>query len=188
MAHRRYNLCTLTSLERVAQFGKSCVNATSFEEFVVKQRRLELKSVWNSVAKTVLVESANQFSIEEQCRTQYSLTYFLTPCRPSDCPENPKIIFKPKAFLCMTMQWTLFRRYISVLSYRNTDIYFCYSFSLFPVETQDDILTDVFRLVMMTDNLSLIFGETVPVRKWNSFQRTNMHKTVFFTAWQENDL
>ena len=41
-----------------------------------KQRRVELKSVGNFVAKTVLVESANQFSLEELCRTQYSLKYF----------------------------------------------------------------------------------------------------------------
>ena len=41
-----------------------------------KQRRVELKSVGNLVAKTVLVESANQFSLEELCRTQYSLKYF----------------------------------------------------------------------------------------------------------------
>ena len=38
-----------------------------------KQRRGELKYVGNLVAKTVLVESANQFSLEELCRTQYSL-------------------------------------------------------------------------------------------------------------------
>ena len=48
----------------------------SFEEFSEKQRRVELKSVRNVVAKTVLVESANQFSLEELCRTQYSLKYF----------------------------------------------------------------------------------------------------------------
>ena len=41
-----------------------------------KQRRVELKSVGNLVAKTVLVKSANQFSLEELCRTQYSLKYF----------------------------------------------------------------------------------------------------------------
>ena len=41
-----------------------------------KQRRVELKSVRNFVAKTVLVESANKFSLEELCRTQYSLIHF----------------------------------------------------------------------------------------------------------------
>ena len=41
-----------------------------------KQRRVELKSVGNFVAKTVLIESANQFSLEELCRAQYSLKYF----------------------------------------------------------------------------------------------------------------
>ena len=44
----------------------------SFEEFSEKQRRVELKSIGNFVAKAVLVESANQFSLEEVCRTQYS--------------------------------------------------------------------------------------------------------------------
>ena len=48
----------------------------SFEEFSEKQKRVELKSVGNCVAKTVLVESANQFSLEELCRTQYSMKYF----------------------------------------------------------------------------------------------------------------
>ena len=33
-----------------------------FENFLRKQRRVELKSVGNFVAKTMLVESANQFS------------------------------------------------------------------------------------------------------------------------------
>ena len=49
----------------------------SFEEITEKQRRVELKSVGNFVATTVLVESANQFSLEELCR--YSLKYFLKP-------------------------------------------------------------------------------------------------------------
>ena len=49
----------------------------SFEEFSEIQRRVELKSVGNFVSKTVLVESANQFSLEELCKTQYSLKYFL---------------------------------------------------------------------------------------------------------------
>ena len=56
----------------------------SFEEFSEKQRRVELKSVGNFVARTVLVESANQFSLEELCRTQYSLKYFSKPYRPPD--------------------------------------------------------------------------------------------------------
>ena len=41
-----------------------------------KQRRVELKSVGNFVAKRVFVENANQFSLEELCRTQYPLKYF----------------------------------------------------------------------------------------------------------------
>ena len=48
----------------------------SFEAFSEKQRSVELKSVGNFVALTVLVESANQFSLEELCRKQYSLKYF----------------------------------------------------------------------------------------------------------------
>ena len=48
----------------------------SFEEFSEKQRRDELKSVGKLVAKTVLVESANQFSLKKLCRTQYSMNYF----------------------------------------------------------------------------------------------------------------
>ena len=62
----------------------------SFEEFSEKQRRVELISVWNFVAKPVLVESANQFSLEELCRTQYSLKYFSKPYRPSDRLEKPQ--------------------------------------------------------------------------------------------------
>ena len=63
-----------------------------FEQFVRKQRRVELKSVGNNVAKTVLVESANKFSLEELCRTQYILKYFSKPYRPSDPLEKTKII------------------------------------------------------------------------------------------------
>ena len=55
---------------------KSVSMSQYFEQFVGKQRRVELKSVGNLVAKTVLVESANQFSLEELCRTQHSLKYF----------------------------------------------------------------------------------------------------------------
>ena len=40
-----------------------------FEQFLRKQKRVKLKSVGSCVAKTVLVESANQFSLEELCRT-----------------------------------------------------------------------------------------------------------------------
>ena len=62
----------------------------SFEEFSEKQRRVELKYFGIFVAKAVLVESANQFSLEEVCRTQYSLNYFLNSHRPSDHPEKLK--------------------------------------------------------------------------------------------------
>ena len=55
----------------------------TFEAFLEKQRRLELKSVQNSVAKTVLVDSANYFSMEYQCMPQYILKHCSTPYRPS---------------------------------------------------------------------------------------------------------
>ena len=60
----------------------------SFEEFSEKQRRAEFTSFDNSVAKIVLVESANQFSLVELCTTKYSLKYFPKPYRPSDRQEN----------------------------------------------------------------------------------------------------
>ena len=68
---------------------KSVSMQQHFEQFVRKQRRVELKSIGNFVAKTVLVESANQFSFEEVRRTQYSLKYFSTLYRPSDPLEKP---------------------------------------------------------------------------------------------------
>ena len=68
---------------------KSVSMQHSFQEFKKKQRRVELKSVGNFVAKAVLVESANQFLLEEVCRTQYSLKYFSKPYRPSDPLEKP---------------------------------------------------------------------------------------------------
>ena len=57
---------------------KKCVNVITIWNnfFVEKQRGVELKSVGNFVVKTVLVESANQFSLEELCRTEYNLKYF----------------------------------------------------------------------------------------------------------------
>ena len=60
-----------------------------FEQFVGKQRRVELKSVENFVAKTVLVESANQLSLEKLCKKQKNLKYFSKPYRPSDPLEKP---------------------------------------------------------------------------------------------------
>ena len=58
-----------------------------------KQRRLELKYVGNCVAKAVLVDSANQFSLEELCRTQYNLTYFSKRYRQSD-PLEKTLMYK----------------------------------------------------------------------------------------------
>ena len=61
-----------------------------FEQFVRKQKRVELKYVGDFVAEAVLVESANHFSLEEVCRTQYTLEYFSKPYRQSDPLENLK--------------------------------------------------------------------------------------------------
>ena len=75
MAHRRYYvLKRLLTVWHILEKVMSMQH--SFEEFSEKQRRVELKSVGNFVAKTVLVESANQFSLEELCRTQYSMKYY----------------------------------------------------------------------------------------------------------------
>ena len=80
MAHRRYMyigfyvLKRLLTVRYILEKGMSMQH--SFEEFSEKQRRVELKSVKNFVAGTVLVESANQVSLVELCRTQYSLKYF----------------------------------------------------------------------------------------------------------------
>ena len=63
----------------------------SLEEFSEKQKTVELKSVGNFVAISVLVESANQFSMEKLCRTQYSLKYFSKAYRPSDRLESPQV-------------------------------------------------------------------------------------------------
>ena len=74
---------------RVAHVEKSMSMQQHFEQFVRKQRTVKLKSVGNFVAKTVLVESANQFSLEELCRTQCILKYFSKPYRPSGPLEKP---------------------------------------------------------------------------------------------------
>ena len=60
----------------MAHAEKSVSMQQHFEQFVRKQRRVELKYVRNFVAMTVLVESANQFSLEEFFNTQYILKYF----------------------------------------------------------------------------------------------------------------
>ena len=66
----------LTCFQHVTHVEKSLSMQLHLVQFIGKQRRFELKSVGNFVAKTVLVESANQFSLEELCRTHYSLKYF----------------------------------------------------------------------------------------------------------------
>ena len=73
----------------MAHVEKSVSMPQHFEQFLGKQRRAELKSVGNVVAKTVLVKSANQFSSEELCMTKYSLKYFSKPYCPPDCLEKP---------------------------------------------------------------------------------------------------
>ena len=71
------------------------VNATQFRRVLRKKRRNELTSVVNFVTKRVLVESANQFSLEELCRKQYSLKYFfkaISTIRPMAKPKQSIII------------------------------------------------------------------------------------------------
>ena len=63
-------LCVLKRLLNVLQILEKVMPMPhSFEEFSEKQRRVELKSLGNFVAKPLLVESASQFSLEEFCRT-----------------------------------------------------------------------------------------------------------------------
>ena len=73
----------------------------SFEEFSEKQRIVELTSVGNFVAKTVFVESANQFSLEKLCRTQYSLKYFSKPYRLSDYNIWKNLLVQHKMYLLL---------------------------------------------------------------------------------------
>ena len=84
--------------QRVARVEKSVTIQQHFEQYARKQTRLELKYVGNCVAKTVLFESANQFSLEELCRPQYILKYFSKPCRPSDPLENLKFCSSVEEF------------------------------------------------------------------------------------------
>ena len=64
------------SFECAAHLGKSYINAAQYGRVFSKTKKSELKSVGNFVAMVVLVQSANPFSLEEVCRTQYSLKYF----------------------------------------------------------------------------------------------------------------
>ena len=73
----------------MAYVKKSVSMQQHFEQFVVKQRRVKLKSVGNFVAKTVLVESANQFSLGELCRTQYSFEIFYEAISTIRPPGKP---------------------------------------------------------------------------------------------------
>ena len=74
--HSHMHLCIQTCFQRVAHVEKSVSMQQHCEQFVGKQRRFELKSVGNIVAKTVMVESANQFPMEELCSRQYNLKYY----------------------------------------------------------------------------------------------------------------
>ena len=70
-------ICVFKRVYNVWHMMKKSVSMLQhFEQFVEKQKRVELKSVGNFVAKTVLVESENKFLLEELCRKQYSLKYF----------------------------------------------------------------------------------------------------------------
>ena len=88
--------------------NKSVSMQQHFEQFVMKQRRVELKSVGNVVAKEELVESANQFSLEELCRTHYILIYFSKPYRPSDPLE--KTLNFLRVFCCRKCAYLLLEK------------------------------------------------------------------------------
>ena len=70
MAHRRYinrSICTFKRLLNVrpAHILEKVVSMQhSFKEILEKQRRVELKSIGNFVAKTVLVETVFQIEIK----------------------------------------------------------------------------------------------------------------------------
>ena len=55
-----------------------------FKQCMGKQRRLEGKYLDISEAEPLRFDCVNQFSLEELCRTQYSLEYFSKPYRPPD--------------------------------------------------------------------------------------------------------
>ena len=81
IAHRRSNidryvLKRLLNVQHILEKVMSMQH--SFEEFSKKknQSRVEFKSVGNFVAKTLLVESANHFSLKELCRTCGRVIYF----------------------------------------------------------------------------------------------------------------
>ena len=65
---------TCMFLKRLLNVGHILENVcqcnTVLTSFLQKQRRVELKSVRNSVARTVLVESANQCILKGQFMTQ----------------------------------------------------------------------------------------------------------------------
>ena len=112
MAHRRYMYRSLyvCLLNVGTSWKKLCQCNTVSKSFQKKQRRAELNSVGNFVANAVLVESVNQFSLEEVCRTQYSLKYFSTPYLPSDPLEKPlnckrRIDRKERYLITCNLNW-----------------------------------------------------------------------------------
>ena len=68
---------------------KSVSMQQHFEQVVGKHRILEGKYLGNSEAEPLRLDCVNQLSLEELCRTQYSLKYFSKPYRPSDHLEKP---------------------------------------------------------------------------------------------------
>ena len=69
-------------------------------------------SVGNFVSKTVLVESANQFSLEELCRTQYSLKYFFRS--HVDHQTYGKTLSPNVEFSLRQIQYALYREIIKI--------------------------------------------------------------------------
>ena len=98
----------------MAHVEKNVSMQQNIEQFVVKQRRVEVMTVRNVAAKTVLVESANQFSLEEFSRKQYSLKYITKSYRPSD---RLKILKCGRNLLFVFVNVSDVLRYVDILDY-----------------------------------------------------------------------
>ena len=82
-----------------------------------------LKSVGNFVAKTVLVESANQFILEELCRTKNCLKYFfevISSIRPSG--KTLKLLCTNINY-CLTTSPYIIKQSFSLCTYTKLDMH-----------------------------------------------------------------
>ena len=118
----------------------------SFEEFSEKQRRVELRSVGHFVVKAVLVESANQFSLEKVCRTHYNLNYFSKPYRPSDPLKKKKPLIKDKKFICR--KYLLCSNEVPLDYIRNMFLEFMVIDFEYIVKTSRCIVKHVFKVIL----------------------------------------